>query len=180
MISGTLAAIVLSGFITGCGYSGRQGAMNTPGTRNVGYYTNPATGQYNNQNLTQRMTPRTNQNTAFNHNQAVRISKKVAGLTNVKHAQVLVNNSTVAIGVTLSKTNVNKTTLKQQIHQVVRPMAGNKKILITTDQSVVQRMKNVNARISAGATGREVRSDVTGIINDIANAIKRPFQNNAR
>lgn len=171
------------GLMSGCGYSGRQGAVTNPGMRNVGYYTNPSTGQtsYNQKNnLNMNPAQQNSRNYAYNHNQAVRISNKVAAMKGVKHAQVLVNNSTVAIGVTLSTTKVNPTLLKKQIKQTIRPLVGNKKTMITTDQAIVKRMKNVNARITAGATGREVRSDITAIMNDLANAVKRPFQNNAR
>ncbi|MFC4618135.1 YhcN/YlaJ family sporulation lipoprotein [Camelliibacillus cellulosilyticus] len=187
--------LMAAGLLTGCGTANNNDGTRT-GMKNVGYYTNHGTPRYrnpvnNNYNAANYPTENVRENInkqrvnnktiAYDTELSRRIASHVTRLSGVKDASVLVNGNTVIVGVT-PKANVRNTqTLDEQVRTVAKGFARDKQIRVVTDRNIVRRIANVNARMDNGTAGtREIRSDIQGIINDIANAAKRPFQNNAR
>jgi len=180
------------GLMTGCGMNkDNNNAMGGHGIRNVGYHANQHRSHVmpgNNMN---------DNNAALNNNRNVndvndngsntadsalshRIASHVARLNKVNNASVFINGHTVVIGVTLDKSVRHKQGVEQSIRSTAKQMAPNKNIQVVTDRKMVNRIADVSDRLDNGTPMKEVRSDISGIINDLGNALQRPFQNNAK
>ncbi|WP_188693590.1 YhcN/YlaJ family sporulation lipoprotein [Pullulanibacillus camelliae] len=178
--------------MTGCGTDkDNNNAMGDNGVRNIGYYTDK-----NRPNVVPRNDVYDN-NASLNNNRnyndvndkdsvaadsalSRRIASQVARLNNVNDASAFTDNNTVVIGATLDKDVNNKQAVEQSIRSTAKQLAPDKNIRVVTDRKMVNRIADVNDRLDNGAPIKEVRSDISGIINDLGNALQRPFQNNAK
>jgi len=187
--SGVMALTLM----TGCGAANnRDMADNNGGVRNVGYYTNqgknPDLVPDNDINPNHRPYMRNadvndNRNNYYEWDSktARRISSQVNKLKGVRNSSVLISGNTVVVGIIPeNNTKISKQNLDHQVRAAAKSIVGNKDVRVVTDKNIVRRIMNVNNRITNGSAGREVQSDVQGILNDVGNVIKRPFQNNAR
>ncbi|HET7581031.1 MAG TPA: YhcN/YlaJ family sporulation lipoprotein [Bacillales bacterium] len=150
--------------------NGRMGANNN----NVNHYNR----RLNNRQIRDMNGPYANgANRKYRH-QAQVIANRVASMKNVENASVVVTDNDVLIGV---KTN-DKTTkgMKSGIRKTAQTVVQGKNIHVATKPRMYNRIKNVHNNLRDGNTVNEVGSDIRGIINDLGNAAKRPFQNNAR
>lgn len=195
------AALLLSGALVGCG-TNNAANRNHAGMRPVGYYNGQGNngpgynnranypnnhagmgnnfgagaGNYNGTAYNNRNNTRGN--TSVNKNQASAISRKINNMNHVQNAHVVVTNNDVLVGV---KSNTKVTgSMKKNIRNVVNSIARGKNIHVTADPSMYKRISNVSTNLQNGNAGNEASSDVRGIINDLANAVKRPFQNNVK
>lgn len=183
VLSGTVTALVVTGLLSGCGYNNNQGATNRPGTgmRNVGYY-NDHPGQPNQYNMNEPVSPKKGYNDRYSSKsqQALLIRHRVNQLSGISDAQVLVSKNNVIVGVKSTRPDMSTKDVDQKVRSAVKNVVNNKRIHVVTDPSMVNRIKNVNDRLNTGSAGNEVSSDIKGIINDLGNAAKRPFQNNSK
>jgi len=179
------------GLMTGCGMNkDNNNAMGGHGIRNVGYHVNKHRSHVMPRNATNGNNAALNNNRNFNdvnHKGSAadsvlsrRIASHVARLNNVNDASVFTNGNTVVIGATLDRGVRNKQGVEQSIRSTAKHMAPGKNIQVVTDRKMVNRIANVNDRLDNGAPMKEVRSDISGIINDLGNALQRPFQNNVK
>ncbi|RYL93891.1 sporulation protein [Sporolactobacillus sp. THM7-4] len=179
-------ALALSGVLTGCN-ADRGAYNNNPNApRNVTYRTddryNP---DYTNRQATDYRNPGTVRNDNVNNGMrtnrslAKRIADRANRVAGVDRTHVVVTPGRVLIGLDLAK-GVKKTNVDQDVRSAVRPLTGNRDVYVSSDIKLVRRITNVETNVNAGAGTREVRSDITGIIDDLSNAIKRPFQNNSK
>ncbi|MCO7126416.1 YhcN/YlaJ family sporulation lipoprotein [Sporolactobacillus shoreicorticis] len=111
---------------------------------------------------------------------ANRIADRAASVDGVDEAHVLVSGNNVAIGAVLDKGRNDRANLRKKIRLAVLPLAGGREVLVSTDSRYVKRITATEATFNAGKATREVRSDIVGIIDDLANAVKRPFENNSK
>lgn len=123
--------------------------------------------------------PNANGTVAQHERQAKAIANRVADLTGVENTSVVVTDDNVLVGVRTNNQGVTRN-LKSNIRRTAQTVVRGKDIHVTTDRTMYNRIKNVSNNLRDGDTTGEVSSDVRGIINDIANAAKRPFQNNNR
>ncbi|MFC7393206.1 YhcN/YlaJ family sporulation lipoprotein [Scopulibacillus cellulosilyticus] len=182
-------ALMFSGALVGCAANNAAGPNpnRNNNMRNVGYYTNPARNNVNNYpyvadrtrnddyGINDRDMRYANQN-----NTATKIAKKVSRINGVEDAHVLVRGNTVIVGVNATKGSLKNPDFINDVTKTAQQYAPGKDVRVTTDRNIVKRIQNVNYRLRTGGTWNEVSSDVTGIINDLGNAAKRPFQNNVR
>lgn len=177
-------------------------ANNGNGTRSIDYHNgngmnnNPPgyanRNGYNNQNVNDnrdRNMDMNDNNGAVNDNnnndvnyhsqKAQKLSDKVANLKNVEDAHVIVTDDDVVVGV---KTNDQGTTknYKSKIHKTVQNYVNDKDIHVTTDSNMYTRIQDTSNNIRNGTQNgmNEMGSDIRGIIDDLGNAAKRPFENN--
>lgn len=134
--------------------------------------------------LTDMMDPNDVNNNRMNNNndhqrQADTITDKLTDMKHVQDASVVVTDDDVLVGVNTTDNKVTKN-YKKNIRNTVQSVTGNKDIHITTDPDIYDRITDVNDNLGNGDGFNEVRSDIQGIINDLGNAAKRPFQNNSR
>ncbi|TCP32253.1 sporulation lipoprotein YhcN/YlaJ [Scopulibacillus darangshiensis] len=189
-------ALMFSGALVGCtANNGDNGRGNKMGMRDVGYYTDHNRGynDLNNRNDRYNVADRVRNNNDNldindnNNNNGVNgtrnsrsIADQVKKLSGVRDAHVLITQNYVVVGLDADK-DMNKAKLRSKIDTIVKNQTtGNKELHIVTDKRLVQRITNVNNQIVNGNNGNEVQSDVQGIINDVADAAKRPFQNNSK
>ncbi|WP_221566217.1 YhcN/YlaJ family sporulation lipoprotein [Alkalihalobacillus sp. TS-13] len=177
------SALMLTSALTACNADG-NGAMETRynnDTRPIGYYTND---DANEGPLTQiadrdrRDLDRAEVNYADDYNGeelAARISKRVKEMKNVDDVRVVVNGDTVLIGVDTN--DQNDQDVRKQVKEVVQQITD-KNVRVTTDEEMFTRIRNVDDDLRNGNGFAEVRSDVNSIMNDIGDAMQRPFQNN--
>lgn len=180
-----LSTALLAGtLLTGCGAAknAANNAANT-GMRNVTYNTpanpnNPANvNNYNNNNYNNV----NYRNYTVNNRTATQISNEVNKIKGVTYAGTLINGNTVVVGVNTTSAAPKKATLDHKVRNIVQKYVGNRNVQVVTDATTVNRIKNVGYKITNGTAGtREISSDVRAIFNDLGNAVKRPFQNNAR
>ncbi|MGV3487888.1 MAG: YhcN/YlaJ family sporulation lipoprotein [Tuberibacillus sp.] len=189
-LSSGLMAITL---MTGCGAANNRDMAdnNNNGVRNVGYYTNqgknpdliPDNDIYpNNRPYMRNADVNDNRNNYYQWDTktARRISSQVNRLNGVRDSSVLISGNTVLVGVVPENNNQNTQKLDAQVRKIAKGLAPDKQIRVVTDKNIVGRIMDVNQRIGTGSAGREVQSDVQGILNDVGDIIKRPFQNNTR
>jgi len=184
------SGVMALSLITGCGAAvDRNAADNDDGTRNVGYYTNqgrpnlvPDRDVYPNRPYMRNadVNDNANQYYQWDTRTARQIAQRVNGLKGVRDSSVLISGNTVVVGVVPENYNQNLQQLDEQVRIVTKNIVGDKHVRVVTDRNIVGRIMDVNKRITNGSAGREVQSDVRGILNDIGNIIQRPFQNNAR
>ncbi|WLD92225.1 YhcN/YlaJ family sporulation lipoprotein [Alkalihalobacillus sp. AL-G] len=106
---------------------------------------------------------------------AQRISRKVNKMDNVEDARVIINNDAVIVGIDTS--DQNDRNVKEQVRKEVQEIT-NKNVRVTTDEEMFTRIRNVDDDLRNGNGFDEVRSDFTGIMNDLGDAAQRPFENN--
>ncbi|WEG14066.1 YhcN/YlaJ family sporulation lipoprotein [Pullulanibacillus sp. KACC 23026] len=172
------AALISATLLTGCGANNAAQDNNTP-MKNVTYKTNQvnpnAASNVNNYNGYNNVNYR---NMTFPQKTAQKIAKRVNQIKGVKYASTLISGNTVYVGITTTA-NADANT-NQKVVNVVQQYVGNKNVQVVTDQNTVNRMTTLNNRIMNNAPAREINSDVRGILNDLGDAVTRPFQNNAR
>lgn len=201
---------MMTGVLAGCGANNDRNAAfdnNGQNMRDVGYYTdrnadyNDVTrrngrNMQNTDNFNNRVARDNdlgfNDNNNINNNNmaydptndqrdARRIARAVGKIDGVRHANVVVYNNNVLIGVT-AENNQDLSQLRDRVSNRAKSITPNKQVRVATDRKTVNRITNVNNRIinAGGNVTNEVGSDITGILNDLGNAIQRPFQNNAK
>lgn len=113
-----------------------------------------------------------------NHEQQAQvIADKLADMNNVENTTVVVTDDNVLVGVKTHDGGVSKH-FKSTIRRTVQGVVNNKDIHVTTNAKMYNRIQNVNNNLDDGDGLNEVGSDINGIINDLGDAAKRPFQNN--
>jgi spore cortex protein len=187
------AALITASLLTGCGANNAAQDKNTP-MRNVTYNTdnanrvnptpnrvNPNASNVNNYNGYNNGAAYNNvnyRNMTLPNQTAQKIADQVNKIKGVTYATTLISGNNVYVGITTTPNADANTT--QKVVNVVQRYVGNKNVHVVTDLNTVNRMTNVSNRIMNNAPGREISSDVRGILNDLGDAVKRPFQNNAR
>ncbi|MFT8318376.1 MAG: YhcN/YlaJ family sporulation lipoprotein [Sporolactobacillus sp.] len=174
------AALTMSGVLAGCG-SNNAAYENPNGTQNVTYRTHSTAPNSTMPNAGNQI----NQvPTTYQMNSDKRLSKRIAdqaaAVNGVKRAHVVVNNNNVLIGLEADQSVNRLGALRKSVHDAVKPLARHRHVYITTDRRYVTKITNLETRFNAGKGMNEFRSDVVGIINDLSNAVKRPFQNNSK
>ncbi|RYM06835.1 sporulation protein [Sporolactobacillus sp. THM7-7] len=194
-------ALTVSGVLTGCDLNNAANDPRSP--RDVTYRTDDRftdrdnrqnlTDRDNRQNLTNRENPdtvrdnRDNRN-GFQDNRTDRaLAKRIADRANkvegVDRSHVVATANRVLVGIDPKNGRAENANLDEEVRSAVQPMAGNRDVYVSSDINLVRRIADVEADINANAGGegaREVRSDILGIIDDLTNAIRRPFENNTR
>lgn len=198
-IASLSAALLISTTLAGCGANHRGALGNRNGIRPIGYFNGQNNVRYQdrlgyNRSLNNNPNPRIGNRTNYNYNgqqakgtghhprkhaiQARTIAQRVASLKNIENTSVVVTDNDVLVGVKTHDKNIGA--IKNSIRKTVQGVVKNKRIYVTANPRMYNRIQNVRNNLNAGGTLNEVSSDVTGIINDLANAAKRPFQNNVR
>ncbi|HEX7064315.1 MAG TPA: YhcN/YlaJ family sporulation lipoprotein [Bacillales bacterium] len=111
--------------------------------------------------------------------QAQAIANKLADMKSIENTSVVVTDDNVLVGIKTHDRGVTKN-LKSSVRRTVQGMVQGKDIHVATNPKMYNRIKNVSNNLQDGDGLNEVNSDVRGIINDLGDAAKRPFQNNNR
>lgn len=188
--------------LTGCGANDDNQGMNENGLKDVRYNNdannNDARGPLANQPNVQdpenaenidmddnKNNPNKNKNNNYdNGDQYVydteatrRIASQVNRLSGVDDAHALINGNTVVIGIDTNDDNANTQDIEEKVRTTAKSLVRDKNIRVVSDESIVNRIGDVYDKVDNGNTD-EVQSDIRGIMQDIGNAAKRPFENN--
>lgn len=178
--------LTFGSILPGCGYG--NAAYNNPNPpRNISYQpgpygTNPYSANPNVPNTITNENYRTAGQNAYRSDR--HLAKKIADLANgvpgVSRAYAVVNVNNVAVGIVPEKGQKDLQALREKVTDTVKPESGNRTVYVTTDRQYLGRVQTAAANFNAGKGVREARADITGIIDDLARALKRPFQNNTK
>ncbi|QHA92738.1 YhcN/YlaJ family sporulation lipoprotein [Bacillus sp. N1-1] len=112
----------------------------------------------------------------YDNELSTRLAKRINKLKNVDDSRVIVYGDQIMIGVDTN--DKNDADVKDTVRSEVAKVTKQKNVSISTDEDVFGRMGDVNNRLADGDGFEEVQTDVNGILDDIGNAAKRPFENN--
>ncbi|MCF6138081.1 YhcN/YlaJ family sporulation lipoprotein [Pseudalkalibacillus berkeleyi] len=177
------SALLLTSALTACNADDNE-ALDTRydnDTRPIGYYTNDGRGEGPMTRIADRDRKdldRKEVNYADDYqggDLARRISKKVNNMRDVDDARVVVTRDSVLIGVDTNDRNDRD--VKPKVKSAVKKMTD-KDVRVTTDEDMFTRIRDVDNDLRDGNGYNEVESDVNAIMNDIGDALRRPFENN--
>ncbi len=191
LLSG-ITVLALTAGLVGC--NNNKGALdrNDNDVRPIGYYSNegdnrgdldrskgPVTDMMDNNRTDHNVTYHEDYDGAL----AEKIRNRVNSMNNVDDAHVILNDNNVIVGIDTSEND--KSAVSQRVYREVKKLVPNRDVRVTTDDSIVNRIKNVDNNLRDGKTTNEVSSDIKGIMADIGkagtnlgDAVKRPFENN--
>ncbi|OEH91481.1 YhcN/YlaJ family sporulation lipoprotein [Bacillus solimangrovi] len=158
--------------------SGKNG-LNRVGTNQMG------TGNYsrNDQNFHRQMNTSLNAppNGRYYHSNydgklAESISRKVSEMREVRDARCVVSENTVLVAIDTNENN--RVDIENKVRREVEGMTRGKEVRVVTDRGMYNRITDVDNRLRNGDGMREVGSDIQAIMNDLGNAMSRPFENN--
>ncbi len=109
---------------------------------------------------------------------ARKISERVKAIKGIRDARTIVYGNQIVVGVN-SKADNNKG-IDKKVKAAIRDIAQTQNVTVVTDNKMFERIRNVDDHLRNGNGINEVQADINGILNDLGNAISRPFQNNAR
>ncbi len=196
------SAVFLTGALTACNADDNE-ALDTRydnDTRPIGYYTNEGTnqgdrgegpitqiadqdgdrneiGENDQNNRTQNNQDNNNINYAdgYEGELAQKIANKVKKMENVDDARVVISEENVLVGVDTNDRNDQD--VKEKVQNEVQK-STKKNVQVSTDENMFTRIRDVDNNLRNGDGFNEVESDVTGIMNDLGDAVQRPFENN--
>ncbi|WP_353948066.1 YhcN/YlaJ family sporulation lipoprotein [Sporolactobacillus sp. Y61] len=184
------SVLTLSGVLFGCQPDNAAYDKNRDGMRNVTF----RTADQNDRNFTNDPgTPdNVNNNMAQDRSQgrpgygqerrlAQRIAQRADAVPGVDRAHAIVSRNNVAVGVVPENAGTNNEDVEKKVRAAIKPITGDRRVYVTSDTRYVNRITTAETNFNAGRRGmREAGADITGIIDDLANALKRPFENNDR
>lgn len=184
------SVLTLSGVLFGCQPDNAAYDNNRDGMRNVTF----RTADQNDRNFTNDPgTPdNVNNNMAQDRSQgrpgygqerrlAQRIAQRADAVPGVDRAHAIVSRNNVAVGVVPENAGTNNEDVEKKVRDAIKPITGDRQVYVTSDTRYVNRITTAETNFNAGRRGmREAGADITGIIDDLANALKRPFENNDR
>jgi spore cortex protein len=198
-------AVLATGVLAACNADNDDMLDNNYGneTRPIGYYSNDRDVGFNNNNandgaefrgngpipdLMNNDGNRQNNRTLTNNNNgdaryadgydgelAERIENRVENINYVEEAQVIVTDDSVLVGVDTN--DKNDKNVEKDVRSVVQKLT-NKQVRVANDEDSFNRMGDITDDLRNGKAFDEVQSDVTNIVNDLGDAVQRPFQNN--
>lgn len=125
--------------------------------------------------LTDNTIPRQTNGNNINNEQ---IERTVESMANVNDCHVVSQGDSVIIGVDTNGNNREQ--LENEIRNRVQQIVQGKNVYVVTDEEQVNRVRTLGERIRNGGDNamEEVGATINAMINDLARAAKRPFENN--
>lgn len=192
----TLSTAFLIGLV-GCNADNNEALdnRNNDTTQPIGYYTNdnmgdrngtPQGGRYSRQDvnyhgqMNNTLDGRANQAyyKDYDGKTAESIARRVSEMNNVDDARCVITRDSVLVAVDTN--DRNKKDVEDKVRAQVEQMAQGKTVRVVTDEGMYDRVTTIDNRLRDGEGMREVGSDLRGIMDDLGDAISRPFENNER
>lgn len=170
--------------ITGNNYPGmvgQDGILGRDGYQFNGGVTGNYDGRsfYNARNNNNMQNHLNNQHRAMNYHQdydsqtAQKIANDVMQIKGVDDVRVIVNKNDVVVGV---DTHQNVSHVQKEVEHKVKSLAKGKKVHVSTDRDVVDRIRTMDDRLRTGTPFQEVGNTFTDMVRDIGAAVTRPFR----
>ncbi|MDQ0258118.1 hypothetical protein J2S74_005584 [Evansella vedderi] len=103
---------------------------------------------------------------------ATRINNSIRG-ENIRDSRVLVHGNDVVIGV---DADGDTNELDRNLRNRVGGLAGGRNVHVVTDRDQVRNIRDMDDRLRAGEAFEEIGATFTDMLNDLGNAVQRPFQ----
>lgn len=108
---------------------------------------------------------------------ARKVSDRVKDLKGVQDARTIVYGDQIIIGVDTK--NDNDRDVDRQVRNAVRDIVQTRNVtVVSDDDDMFNRIRTVDTNLRNGNGMDEVQSDINAILDDLGDAISRPFQNN--
>ena len=107
---------------------------------------------------------------------ARRIADRVEKLDQVEDARAIVYGNQVIVGADTNDSNAQD--VDRKVRQAIRNIAQTRNVTVVTDDDMFDRIRTVDDDLQGGQAIEEVQSDINAILNDLGDAIQRPFENN--
>jgi spore cortex protein len=104
---------------------------------------------------------------------AQKIRNKVEKMNNVENARVLVTEENILVAVDTNDRNDAK--LKEKITNSLRKMADGRNVQVATDEGTFTRVRNIDNDIQNGVERRTIDADINNLMEDLGDAVQRPF-----
>ncbi|WP_226667228.1 YhcN/YlaJ family sporulation lipoprotein [Metabacillus litoralis] len=102
-----------------------------------------------------------------------KVKNAVEKMDNVDDARVLVTDDNVLVAVDTHDRNDKD--MKNQITSEIRKMTKGRNVQVVTDEGTVTRVRNIDNDIRSGADRKTIDTNVTELMDDLGDAIQRPF-----
>ncbi len=123
-----------------------------------------------------RPNPNLSTNIGNTNNNSTSLSRKIKDLPEVDDANVIVNNDTAIVGVTLRGSTQGTMTnaLRNKIERIVKDSnKGIKNVSITTEPELFKRIRTISRDVDLGNPVRGFADEVKDIIRSITNSTRR-------
>lgn len=117
-----------------------------------------------------------NNNGNGNGEKSDKIKTTVEKIDNVDEANVLVTDDNIIVAVDTQDKNDKQ--VKDQITSKLRKMADGRNIQVVTDEATLTRVRNINNNMENGNDRKTIDTDINNLMNDLGDAIQRPFNGN--
>ena len=119
-------------------------------------------------------------NVGYDNNDDNEIHRKVKTavekIDNVDKAHVLVTDNNILVAVDTN--DRNDAAMKKKITNTVEKMADGRNVDVVTDEGTFTRVRNIDNNIQNGVDRKTIDADVNNLMNDVGNAVQRPFTRN--
>lgn len=105
-----------------------------------------------------------------------KIKNAVEKMDNVDEARVVVTDDNILVAVDTS--DRNDAPLKDKITSNLRKIADGRNVQVVTDEGTFTRIRNIDNDIQNGVDRETIESDVGELMDDLGDAIQRPFNGN--
>ncbi|MDQ0224732.1 spore cortex protein [Metabacillus niabensis] len=105
-----------------------------------------------------------------------KVSNAVEKMDNVENANVLVTDDNIIVAVDTNDNN--NRAMKDEITKKVKNMAKGRNIQVVTDEATITRVRNISNNMNNGGDRKTIDADITELMNDIGDTIRRPFNGN--
>ncbi len=109
---------------------------------------------------------------------ARKIQNSVKKMDNVDDARVLVTDDNVLVAINTN--NRNDKDIKEKITRQTRKMSDGRNVQVVTDEGTFTRVRNIDNDIQNGVDRDVIDTDVNELLDNLGDAIQRPFNNNNR
>lgn len=107
---------------------------------------------------------------------AQQVRNAVEKMNHVDEARVLVTDNNIIVAVDTQGTEENQ--LKDKIRKQVQKVAKGRNVQVVTDEGTFTRVRNIDNDIQNGVDRNNVDTDINNLMDDLGDAIERPFNNN--
>lgn len=104
---------------------------------------------------------------------ARKIEKRVENVNGIEDADVVVNGDDVLIGV---ETEENNNQLEERVRSAVKKVDDDKEVHVVTEEEGLNRIRDMGNDLRAGEPIEEIGSTFNSMIDDLGDAIQRPFE----
>jgi spore cortex protein len=105
-----------------------------------------------------------------------KVKTAVEKIDNVDKANVLVTDNNILVAVDTN--DRNDAAMKNKITNTVEKMADGRNVDVVTDEGTFTRVRNIDNNIQNGVDRKTIDADVNNLMNDVGNAVQRPFTRN--